>query len=241
MPDKPSYNISFPWEWKSLFDRTFEYDARSVSSKAVQLAKEPLISDAFPVIVSINWPIVILLGIACGLIMISGFSPDSVKGIFSSGISNPIVPFWPHLEQNLSPMEGILSSRIRIFARRLPFSSLEIKVLSTIPSCPFFVLTDWSKYLVPSVDTFPNIIILSCITVSVLITPSLSKCWYSNPVNVPSIFSMFSILENNVWLLILDVLLAVVSSWSSYDVKYVVRKRPLSTEAWLNKMESSTL
>jgi len=69
--------------------------------------------------------------------MISGRMPSFVKGIFSSGITNPIVPFCPHLEQNLSPILGIRSSLTRTLASRNPSSPSVINDLSTNPSCPF--------------------------------------------------------------------------------------------------------
>ena len=74
------------------------------------------------------------LGKACGLIIISGRIPSSVKGMSSSGITSPTVPFCPHLLQNLSPIAGILSSLIRTFAKRNPSSPSVIKLLSTYPS-----------------------------------------------------------------------------------------------------------
>ena len=53
-------------------------------------------------------------------------------------MTNPIIPFCPAREAILSPKVGIRSSRTRIFAILLPSSPSVIKVLSTIPSCPFF-------------------------------------------------------------------------------------------------------
>ena len=46
--------------------------------------------------------------------------------------------FLNDLDANLSPILGILSSRILTFARRVPSSLSVINVLSTKPSCPFF-------------------------------------------------------------------------------------------------------
>ena len=106
--------------------------------KAVQSPNPPKIEHAFPITVSTNCPMVIRDGMACGLIMISGRIPSSVKGMSSSGITNPTVPFCPHLEQNLSPIIGSRSSRTRIFAMRNPSSPSVINDLSTNPCCPFF-------------------------------------------------------------------------------------------------------
>ena len=60
---------------------------------AVQSPKPPYIAHALPIRVSTSCPIVIRLGRACGLIIISGRTPSLVKGISSSGIIRPIVPF----------------------------------------------------------------------------------------------------------------------------------------------------
>ena len=49
---------------------------------------------------------VILLGKALGLMMTSGVMPDSVKGMSILGQSIDKTPFWPCLEENLSPMTG---------------------------------------------------------------------------------------------------------------------------------------
>ena len=86
----------------------------------VESIPQPNFKPTFVMIDSTNCPIVIRLGIACGLIIISGFTPSLVNGISHSGIIAPIVPFCPHLEQNLSPIDGILCSRIRTFAIRFP-------------------------------------------------------------------------------------------------------------------------
>ena len=49
--------------------------------------------------VSFNCPIVILDGIACGLIMMSGLSPFLVYGMSHSGMMLPTVPFCPCLDE----------------------------------------------------------------------------------------------------------------------------------------------
>ena len=49
-----------------------------------------------------------------------------------------MVPFCPHLLQNLSPIAGTRSSRIDTLATLVPFAVFEIYVLSTNPCCPFF-------------------------------------------------------------------------------------------------------
>ena len=94
--------------------------------------------------VSTNCPIVCLDGNACGLIIISGRIPSFVNGISCSGITKPTTPFCPARPAILSPMVGILSSRILTFAIRSPSSPSVRNALSTTPNCPFFVVLDMS-------------------------------------------------------------------------------------------------
>ena len=101
---------------------------------AVQSANPPCNAAAFAEIHSTNWPIVIRVGKACGLIMISGRKPSRVYGISASGIIMPTVPFCPARDAILSPNEGIRVSRTRTFAMRSPSSPSVMNVLSTIPS-----------------------------------------------------------------------------------------------------------
>ena len=103
-------------------------------SNAVQSPNPPYVTHAFPNKHSINCPIVIREGRACGLIIKSGRMPSFVKGMSSSGIIKPSVPFCPALEAILSPMAGMRSSRMRIFAIRVPSSPSVINDLSTYPS-----------------------------------------------------------------------------------------------------------
>ena len=67
-----------------------------------------LLAAALPAMLSISIPIVIRDGMACGLIIISGFKPSSVYGISCSGMILPIVPFCPCLDENLSPITGAM-------------------------------------------------------------------------------------------------------------------------------------
>ena len=146
--------------------------------KAVQSPKAPYSRQTFPISVSTSCPIVIRLGKACGLTIISGFIPLSVKGISASGITSPIVPFCPHRLQNLSPMLGILSLRTLTFASLNPSSPSVIKVLSTYPNCPFFGKTDESTDVSGSarfVVTFPIRTFLSSRKVFSLISPYSSR------------------------------------------------------------------
>lgn len=63
---------------------------------------------------STNIPMVILEGKAFGLMMISGVIPVYVNGISIFGHNIDKTPFWPCLEENLSPITGLLSSLILI-------------------------------------------------------------------------------------------------------------------------------
>ena len=119
-PVIPLYKMSFPLEWYPCFVNSSPNTPIfcPLLTKAVQSPKPPLITHALPISVSISCPMVIRDGIACGLIIISGFNPSFVKGISASGITSPTVPFWPHREANLSPILGILTSRILTLAIR---------------------------------------------------------------------------------------------------------------------------
>ena len=55
---------------------------------------------------SINFPTVIREGYPCGFIITSGHIPASLKGMFSWGTIRPVTPFWPCLDENLSPSSG---------------------------------------------------------------------------------------------------------------------------------------
>ena len=113
-------------------------------------------------------------GIACGLIIKSGRIPSAVKGMSSSGIMRPIVPFCPLREAILSPIAGILSSRILTFAILKPSSPCVIKDLSTNPNCPFLGLTESStnrSLFSKSLVIFPIKTILSFKGVFSLIIP----------------------------------------------------------------------
>ena len=127
---------------------------------------------------STNCPIVILDGNACGLIIISGRIPSRVKGISLSGIINPIVPFCPTRDANLSPIAGCRCSHIRTFAILSPSSPSVINVLSTTPNCPFLVDFDISildDAFSVLLEVNPMITILSFITVPSRINPESSK------------------------------------------------------------------
>ncbi len=55
---------------------------------------------------SMNMPIVMREGKACGLMMTSGMMPDSLKGMSTVGHFWEHTPFWPWREENLSPITG---------------------------------------------------------------------------------------------------------------------------------------
>ena len=85
-------------------------------------------------------------GIACGLIMISGFIPSLVKGIFSSGNIMPITPFCPCLDACLSPNSGLLIFKNRTLHILVSSSLilLSIKTLSTLPNNELSVVIEQS-------------------------------------------------------------------------------------------------
>lgn len=70
---------------------------------------------------SIKWPIVILDGIQCGLIVRSGEIPVKVNGRSSYLYVIPQVPFYPCLLQNLSPIYGILNDLTLTLTNLYPF------------------------------------------------------------------------------------------------------------------------
>jgi|688.fasta_scaffold1177704_1 hypothetical protein len=59
---------------------------------------------------SINIPIVILLGNALGFMIMSGVIPLYVNGISILGHNIDKTPFCPCLDENLSPITGLLSN-----------------------------------------------------------------------------------------------------------------------------------
>ena len=102
----------------------------------------------------------------------SGFNPSLVKGISASGTTRPIVPFCPALDANLSPRLGIRTSLTLTFAILSPSSLSVIKVLSTIPSCPFLGVLDISiNGLLGDLLYVPIKIVLSVTGVFSLIKP----------------------------------------------------------------------
>ena len=132
-PVCPLYKISFALELKPARVNSLPniecFDP--VLLNAVHSPKAPYSQHALPITVSNSCPIVIRLGSACGLMIISGRMPSALNGISSSSIMSPMVPFCPQRLQNLSPITGVLSSRTRTFAIRKPSSPSVIKVLST--------------------------------------------------------------------------------------------------------------
>jgi len=77
---------------------------------------------------SISIPIVIRDGKALGLMMTSGVIPDSVKGISIYGHNMDRTPFYPCLEENLSPITG-LRGNLRVYAISV-FSSKSLNILT---------------------------------------------------------------------------------------------------------------
>ena len=105
----------------------------------------PLAAAAFPANDSINCPIVILEGMACGLMIMSGTIPSSVKGRSSWGTIKPMTPFCPCLEANLSPSSGTRWSRTLTFTSLLPSFDCVMNIASTIPFSEGRMSTDVSR------------------------------------------------------------------------------------------------
>lgn len=96
----------------------------------------PCIAPALPAILSTNMPIVIRLGNAWGLMMMSGCMPLSVKGISTAGQFCEQTPFCPCRDENLSPMTGARGMRnvkwifcSSVSPRSLPVTRLHQKAL----------------------------------------------------------------------------------------------------------------
>ena len=179
-PVIPLYKTSLPDECRPAFDKIRPNDANWLSSdvNAVQSPCAPLTKHALPIIHSTSCPIVIRVGSACGLIMRSGRNPLRVNGISASLITIPIVPFCPERDAILSPIAGKRSSRIRTFAILVPSSPSVINVLSTVPSCPFFVVFEQSYGSEPA-SSVPLIHPMST-TFSSISVPSLTNPFSSN-------------------------------------------------------------
>ena len=71
----------------------------------------------YPLPPSMQLPLTIREGKACGLIITSGDIPLSVKGISSVGHNIDITPFCPCREENLSPITGFRGNRSVTLAR----------------------------------------------------------------------------------------------------------------------------
>ncbi|MBA7552935.1 hypothetical protein ES705_45514 [subsurface metagenome] len=119
----------------------------SVHSKAVASPNFPLTHAILPLIPSNNCPKVIREGIACGLTIISGITPDEVNGISDCSTINPRTPFCPWREENLSPNSGILKSLTFIFTSLFPSTVSEIITVSTIPFSLCLIFFEVSRRL----------------------------------------------------------------------------------------------
>ena len=143
-PVTPSYNASFPSFLKPDSKSIFLSSSSLTSLNGVPSISSALRLAAFPASISIKCPIVILVGIAWGFRIKSGFTPSAVNGMSSSGIIIPTTPFCPCLLENLSPNSGIISLLILIFASLFLPSPSVIITVSTIPSFPFLMLNELS-------------------------------------------------------------------------------------------------
>ena len=137
----PSYIASFPSSLNPSFLSESLISSSVISLNADASASRPESATNFDAIISSSCPSVILLGIACGLIIMSGVMPSAVKGISSSGTISATTPFWPWRDANLSPSSGILSLLTFILISLLPLIVSDIITLSTIPSSPCLIVS----------------------------------------------------------------------------------------------------
>ena len=118
-------------------------------SKAVPSMISPIWDASFPPSVSTNWPIVILDGMAWGLIMTSGTTPSTVKGMSSCGTRSPITPFCPWREANLSPSSGTRRSLTFTLTSLLPSMDSVTKTWSIVPCSEGLIVTEESRFVGP--------------------------------------------------------------------------------------------
>ena len=104
---------------------------------------------ALPASDSTNMPIVIREGKAWGLMMTSGWIPDSENGISFEGHFCDITPFWPWREENLSPiigLRGTLSFMLMRCAGCVPYYKESVYILYTCRSAGTYFTTDDSNF-----------------------------------------------------------------------------------------------
>ena len=147
-PVKPSQSMSLLFASNPFLTRFFRINSIGISLNPVPSPYNPSSTNSRPNAVSFNCAMVIRLGIAWGLIIISGLMPSLVNGISLSAIIFPMVPFCPHLLLNLSPIIGFLRARMRVLQNGQPSPFLSRIFLSIYDSS--FVLYDllWSSYLI---------------------------------------------------------------------------------------------
>jgi hypothetical protein len=83
-------------------------------------------------------------GMACGLTMMSGEMPSAVNGMSSCVYVMPQVPFWPWRDENLSPICGVRTERMRTLTKRRPWSLVVSSTWSTWPASVLFMLSEQS-------------------------------------------------------------------------------------------------
>ena len=134
-PYIPEYMISFPYFSNPCFSREDRISSSGSSSSRNEVASKtpPSIAATFAPSVSRSCPMVIRDGIACGLIIISGVIPDAVRGISTSSINIPMVPFCPWRFDTLSPRTGDRYSVTRTFTSLSPSEFSDMNTRSTIP------------------------------------------------------------------------------------------------------------
>ena len=180
-PVIPLYKISLPVLLKPLDVNILPNSIcfEPLLTNAVQSWKCPFIAPTLLYKHSTKWPIVILLGIACGFTNMSGLMPSDVYGMSSSDNTIPIVPFCPARLHTLSPISGTLKLLILTLAILSPRLPNVINDLSTIPIWPRLGTIDASLNLPgllgSSVAKPINIVFSLTIVPSFIIPCSLSN------------------------------------------------------------------
>ena len=153
----------------------------SIGINTLASPRTPSIQHSFAKIHSTKCPIVIREGMACGFIIISGRMPSFVYGIFSSGITIPITPFCPCLEQCLSPNSGFLIFKKRTLqmVESLPAILSDLYTLSTFPNNELSVDRDMSVYIISFFTSVKTPFLYSFITSRTFSIPTIITSWPS--------------------------------------------------------------
>src|SRR5437667_3825668 len=86
---------------------------------------------------------------AWGLIITSGTTPSTVKGMSSWGTRSPMTPFCPWREANLSPSSGTRRSLTFTLPSLLPSMDSVTKTWSIVPCSEGLIVTEESRFVGP--------------------------------------------------------------------------------------------